>query len=49
VTRPEDPDTVAVRNVTTSISHRYELIVVGSRAGNARVVLLDRRISQPSP
>jgi hypothetical protein len=31
------------------VSHRYEFILVGSRARNARIVLLDRVVSQTSP
>jgi hypothetical protein len=49
VTRPEDPDTIAFRKLTTQASRRYEWIFVGSNAGNAKIVLLNRRISLPSP
>ena len=45
----EDPDTIAVRKTTMGISRRYEYILVGSNAGNARWVLLNRQISSPSP
>ena len=48
VTRPEQPDTIGFRKVTTQASRRYELIFVGSNEGNAKIVLLDRATSQPS-
>ena len=37
------------RKATTQASRRYEFIFVGSTEGNAKIVLLDRATSQPSP
>jgi hypothetical protein len=48
-TRPDDPDTLAQKTATSNASHRYEWILVGSNAGNARFVFLDRIVSNVSP
>jgi hypothetical protein len=48
-TQPENPQTMAVKTATLGTSRRYEFILLGSNAGNAKWVLLNRRISAPSP
>jgi hypothetical protein len=49
VTKPEKTDTVAQRTVLMKESRRYEWVLVGTYPGNARFVLLNRGVSQPSP
>ena len=48
-TRPEDPDTLAVKKAELQVERRYEWILVGSNAGNVKFVLFSRAISAPSP
>jgi len=48
VTRAGEPDTLAVKKATLVASHRYEWIFVGTNPGNARIVFIDRVMSQPS-
>jgi len=48
-TKPEQAATVAQRTVLFKANRRYEWILIGSNAGNARFVLLNRGISQASP
>ena len=48
-TLPDDPDTIAIKRAEIVVSHRYEWILVGSTAKNLKFVLLDRRVSQPTP
>ena len=48
-TLPETPSIVALRRVFIEVSRRYELILLGTKPGNARFALIDRAISNPSP
>ena len=48
-TRPEDPDTLAVKRADIRLDRRYEWILVGSNAGNVKFVLFSRAISGASP
>jgi hypothetical protein len=48
VTRGGEPDTLAVRKAMLVASHRYEWIFVSTNPGNARIVFIDRVMSQPS-
>lgn len=48
-TRPEDPASLAEATVSLGTSRRYEWVFVGTRPANAKMVLLDRAVSRPSP
>lgn len=49
VTLPESNHTLALRRTYIDSEHRYEWIFVGTKPGNARMVFLDRVISEPTP
>ncbi len=47
-TLPEDPDAVAERSRTLQPSRRHEWVLVGTNKFNAKFILVDRGVSQPS-
>lgn len=48
-TLPESPGTIALKKVHSKSNHRYEWVFVGTNPRNAKFVVLDRKVSQPTP
>ncbi len=49
ITRPDQAKTLAIKKVTFKESRRYEWYLLGTTAKNAKLVVWERRISQPVP
>jgi hypothetical protein len=48
-TKPEDPETLAEKTALMKVSRRYEWVLLGTSAANAKMIVIDRGVSLPSP